>query len=66
MNIEKILKHSLINRAELARLMFPNKKGRADSLLDRKMNGMQRNRITDKDREKIEKIMNELYEEIKD
>lgn len=53
---EKALESPLVNKAELARQMFPNNKN-AKAYLSDKLAGRQQKRITKKDLEKIEKII---------
>ena len=54
----------LINKAELARRLFPNNKN-APVLLNMKLKGTYYNRITDQDKANIIKEVENLLEEIK-
>jgi len=58
MNIspEKALESKLINKAELARLMFPDNKS-AEAYLSDKLAGRNRKKISEKDLKKIEIIL---------
>lgn len=51
-----LIKHPLINRAELARRMFPNNKNPEQSLNSKLMN-IQNKRITEKDCENVSEIL---------
>ncbi len=51
-----LIKHPLINRAELARRMFPNNKNPEQSLNSKLMN-VQNKRITEKDCENVIEII---------
>ena len=62
--IIKLINHPLINRAELARRMFPNNKT-PEQALQAKLLNTQNKRITDKDCENVIRILrNELLDKI--
>ena len=66
MKTEKIIdliNHPLINRAELARRMFPNNKTPKQAL-QAKLMKIQNKRITDKDCENAIRILKELFNKI--
>lgn len=54
--IIELIKHPLINRAELARRMFPNNKTPEQALNSKLMN-VQNKKITDKDCENVIRIL---------
>jgi len=54
----------LINKAELARRLFPNNKN-APVLLNMKLKGTYYNRVTEKDKANIIKEIENLLEEVK-
>lgn len=59
MNVDDVIsliKHPLINRAELARRMFPNNKNPEQSLNSKLMN-IQNKRITERDCENVIEIL---------
>lgn len=59
MNIKKILKSPLINKAELSRQMWPGNKN-SHSRLSNKIGNMYGQRITPKDESKIIEIIEDL------
>jgi hypothetical protein len=59
MNIDKILNNPLINRTQLARLMFPGQKY-PEPYLNKKIHCKQGQSIGPKDKEKIKVIINDL------
>ena len=59
MNAKKILTHGLINKAALARLMYPNLKD-AKVRLAHKMKGLNKQKITEQDEERVIEIIEEL------
>ena len=66
LNTEKIIElinHPLINRAELARRMFPNNKT-PEQALQAKLMKIQNKRITDRDCENVIRILKELLNKI--
>ena len=61
--IIELINHPLINRAELARRMFPNNKT-PEQALQAKLMEIQNKRITDKDCENVIRILKELLNKI--
>lgn len=61
--IIELINHPLINRAELARRMFPNNKT-PEQALQAKLMEIQNKRITDKDSENVIRILRELLNKI--
>ena len=62
--IIKLINHPLINRAELARKMFPNNRT-PEQALQAKLLNIQNKRITDKDCENVIRIVkNEIVNKI--
>ncbi|HVW99692.1 MAG TPA: hypothetical protein VHA52_04500 [Candidatus Babeliaceae bacterium] len=65
MNIDSIVSHPLINRSELAARMFPamSRIG-ASQYLYKKLNAKERKTFSDKDKQKILKIIKDLFADI--
>lgn len=61
--IIELINHPLINRAELARRMFPNNKT-PEQALNSKLKNVQNKKITDKDCENVIRILRELLNKI--
>lgn len=61
--IIELINHPLINRAELARRMFPNNKTPEQALQAKLMN-IQNKRITEKDCKNVMRILKELLNKI--
>ncbi len=61
--IIELINHPLINRAELARRMFPNNKT-PEQALQAKLMKIQNKRITDRDCENVIRILKELLNKI--
>lgn len=62
--IKELINDPLINKAELARRMFPNNKA-ADRNLDNKLAENKYRRLTEKDCESVMKIFGRFCEQIK-
>ena len=63
MNIKKLLENKLINKSELARLMWPDAKD-VKSRINNKIHGNSGQRLTAKDRAKIGVIIAEFFEKV--
>jgi hypothetical protein len=63
MNIKEILNNKLINKSELARLMWPEAKD-FKSRINNKIHGNSKQRLTAKDRAKIGLIIFEFFEKV--
>jgi hypothetical protein len=63
MNIQEILNNKLINKSELARLMWPDTKD-FKSRINNKIHGKAGQRLTAKDRAKIGVIIIEFFEKV--
>jgi hypothetical protein len=63
MNIDKILNNPLLSRAAIAKKIWPNNKT-AGVYLFNKMHNVQKQTLTYQDKEKIKKIIEDLFADI--